>query len=326
MNTFTFRSIRAVLAALLCTAAAFTTFAPAAQAQVDTTWAPVGAVWTYGDYDFISGYRSFNSTTRSVKDTVVQGKHCHKIVGDGVSLDPYHQLNSLPVPFVYTYKENGRVYVWNAPTQAFRLMFDFNTPAGNSYSVSWDTTAHIVHAIDSVMIDSHTGGKIIMTTNALYYGNTPPPFTGGHTGKCHENLGDLWSGYANVFGSHPVQFIIPACNEAYQLFCYTDPIHGTYHGDTQTWDNSSCVVATESTSENVAIQSIFPNPAANRVTLTLPSSSQTVRIYDAQGRLVATRTTNDTILEIDVTAWANGLYTATLAGSRAATRFVVLHE
>jgi len=56
---------------------------------------------------------------------------------------------------------------------------------------------------------------------------------------------------------------------------------------------------------------MWPNPADNQLTVTLPSSTQTadVQIFDAQGRVVANTLVTNSTQNIDVTAFEAGLYT-----------------
>jgi hypothetical protein len=62
---------------------------------------------------------------------------------------------------------------------------------------------------------------------------------------------------------------------------------------------------------NAANFGMWPNPANNELTISLPSSTQTadVQIFDAQGRMVANTLVNTSVQSIDVTAFEAGLYT-----------------
>jgi Secretion system C-terminal sorting domain len=83
---------------------------------------------------------------------------------------------------------------------------------------------------------------------------------------------------------------------------------GLYYIDDVQLIESTGVYTEEVNAANIGM---WPNPANNQLTITLPSSTQTadVQIFDAQGRMVANTLVTTSVQNIDVTAFEAGLYT-----------------
>jgi hypothetical protein len=83
---------------------------------------------------------------------------------------------------------------------------------------------------------------------------------------------------------------------------------GLYYIDDVQLIESTGVYTEEVLAANIGM---WPNPANNQLTITLPSSTQTadVQIFDAQGRVVANTLVTASSQNIDVTAFEAGLYT-----------------
>jgi hypothetical protein len=83
---------------------------------------------------------------------------------------------------------------------------------------------------------------------------------------------------------------------------------GLYYIDNVQLIESTGVYTEEVLAANIGM---WPNPANNQLTITLPSSTQTadVQIFDAQGRVVANTLVTTSAQNIDVTAFEAGLYT-----------------
>jgi hypothetical protein len=83
---------------------------------------------------------------------------------------------------------------------------------------------------------------------------------------------------------------------------------GLYYIDNVQLIESTGVYTEEVLAANIGM---WPNPANNQLTITLPSSTQTadVQIFDAQGRVVANTLVTTSAQNIDVTAFEVGIYT-----------------
>ena len=83
---------------------------------------------------------------------------------------------------------------------------------------------------------------------------------------------------------------------------------GLYYIDNVQLIESTGVYTEEVLAANIGM---WPNPANNQLTITLPSSTQTadVQIFDAQGRVVANTLVTTSAQNIDVTAFEAGIYT-----------------
>ena len=53
---------------------------------------------------------------------------------------------------------------------------------------------------------------------------------------------------------------------------------------------------------------VYPNPTADIITIKSESTITAIQVYDAQGRLLITKMTNDNLQTIDLSSYATGIY------------------
>ncbi len=53
---------------------------------------------------------------------------------------------------------------------------------------------------------------------------------------------------------------------------------------------------------------IYPNPAVNEVTITADNKIKSIQLYDAQGRIILTRLTDDLASKLEVSSYSKGIY------------------
>jgi Secretion system C-terminal sorting domain len=68
-----------------------------------------------------------------------------------------------------------------------------------------------------------------------------------------------------------------------------------------------------------ALVKVYPNPAANVVSITADSAIQSIQLFDVQGRLLEALTVNDVAATLDIASRAKGIYFIKIATEKGAT-------
>lgn len=108
-----------------------------------TTFAPIGAKWSYSQY-FAWGPDSSLFTLTCTKDTTLLGHACSVL--DGTVLDCYFPHNGEEA---YTYVSGDSVFLFDQDQQNFDLLYAFNASPGES----WDIPRFIWNPLDTIHVE-----------------------------------------------------------------------------------------------------------------------------------------------------------------------------
>lgn len=123
-------------------------------------WAPVGATWWY-DQEQVSGPEDTYLRISSVKDTLVMGHPCRKLIKKSAWQNGASKLGVL-----FTYEDSGKVYQLNPKGTQFQLWFDFSVNVGDTVTVFpeagdvEDSLALRIDSVKNVMLNSTSRKKI----------------------------------------------------------------------------------------------------------------------------------------------------------------------
>jgi hypothetical protein len=252
----------------------FTTIATLISAQSE--WAPTGAKWYYFYFDsFISQY--FAYTDYIAGDTIIKGKSCKILKQDPLWINSRTCDFSTSNSGVFVYGEGNKAWFYSPARDSFRLLYDFDTPAGSMWSLDTcdgNSDLGILPYKLDVFVDStaieNIDGREILVQYVRYLKNGFPT---GASDKIFEGIGafrGLW-----VFGP----FI--------GLKCYESPSTGTIH-----FMNVPCDAVNSVKPEEIATKlsvRLFPNPAKETLNIGfLIPLVQPVEwsLYDGLGRLL----------------------------------------
>lgn len=274
--------------------------------NAQTEWAPVGAKWVNEAVRLEQGLY-FLISFESVKDTMVLGKNCKKILkivlchSNGI-VKPCNPEKELSVFFIYS--ENDKVYYSNG--DSFILMYDFSLKTGDTVSVyqqskyyedTFTLNCYTVIKTDSIQIN----GKILKRQSVLPIDSFDPndKYKFYHyAGYIIERIGNEFS----LFGT----FI--DATESWgppYLKCYSDSEisyqNPKYH---------NCY-GLEGVAENFKIDPIqlYPNPATDNINI-ISSIRQnlTMQVYNAVGQCVMQIELNNLTNNIDISSLTKGIY------------------
>lgn len=247
-------------------------------AIAQTEWAPVGAVWYY---DYHGGWGEYESyvTMTSTGDTTIQGISCRKLDFKGPGVGPQFEYNTT----YYTYESNDIVWLFDGSN--FRLLYDFNAEAGNSWeafspSAIWQCD----DSITNVVVDS-IGYETINGVNLKYLMvNTPEPEWGFNNCYSYDETKIL-----QKIGSLDFMFPQMTCGAdmpmVCQLRCYEDNQIGFYStgiADSCTYERGVGIKKIPY-DDNI---SVFPNPVIDNTFIELQdiSGNCTVKLMTPEGK------------------------------------------
>ncbi len=247
-------------------------------------WAPVGAEWYFRHTFFSFPEVTYNRLW--VDDEVLfEGKLCRVIRKERFSCN-YFEAN-MPL---YTYKEDGKVWVYNEYKQRFTLMYDFDAEEGDEYNLEpWsimhemdlehfvgDTVLRLqVDSVRNIMVQ---GQNLPIQYISSIVDNDPGGYFGEYTDVVAENIGS----FIQLFN-----WEAQLCDVEYDrtLRCYGTPATGLFQ-----FGNEDCFIVTaKEPGENLFSVQVSPNPSSGNVNLTIDGQANQllqIRIYDASGQLV----------------------------------------
>ena len=249
------------------------------------SWAPMGAIWYYNVVDpFGPGitYTRYEVTG----DTVIQDKNCSIITGD------MSVWESFPgnLDCIYTYEENGKVYIWDPFASQFCLMYDFSLVAGQSYQTSWN-------GCQSENTISATGTQTINGISLSTY-----TLAGSSTEFVHY-IGEMSSLFPYNFNyCDTIMYDGPFIQG---LRCYDDPVIGHY--ETGLAPYCDYVLGIENPEKETLIR-LSPNPGSNTLYIQTSLKDAKFELYDITGRQVMKRSINKVNTTINTSALLPGMY------------------
>jgi len=247
------------------------------------SWAPMGAVWYYNVVDpFGPGitYARYEVTG----DTIIQDKNCSLITGNAWAVFPGN------LSCIYTYEENGKVYVWDPFASQFCLMYDFSLAAGQSYQTSWN-------GCQSETTIWSTGNQMINGFNLSFY-----TLSDAGSAKYIHYIGGMSSMFPYNFNY--CDTIIYDGPFIQGLRCYDDPVIGHY--ETGLSPYCDYVVGIENPEKETLIK-LSPNPGSNILYIQTSLKDAKFELYDITGRQVMQRNINKTTT-VNISALHPGMY------------------
>ena len=120
-------------------------------------WAPVGATWWYDQDQAIWPSNVTYIKVSSVKDTMVLGQQCRKLIKKEIGPNRHLHLGVL-----FTFEDSGKVYYLTPTTSKFSLWMDFSADVGDTVTVFPEFVDHqdsLILRIDSIKPIS-VGGQV----------------------------------------------------------------------------------------------------------------------------------------------------------------------
>ncbi len=248
---------------LLLISAVLAVFQSAAQSA---EFAPVGAKWTYSNYQIYTPPISETPHVVTVEaKELYQGKLCSKLVNTGSI--------TTPEP-LYLYQQNDTVFFYCDVTQQFEMLYDFGAVVGESWTIYGLVTSYgydsLVVTVDALETRNVSGVdlKVQSITFPLH------PFEWNF---------EIVEGVGNLFFLAP-HFEVPD-NTPHNLRCYSDAQYDLHFVE------FACDTTFSISSKEPVLASIYlsPNPASAAVTLRLPEhmgfvENLTVELFDAFGK------------------------------------------
>lgn len=279
-------------------------------------WCPSGAQWNYswmsmGD----EGYKHYYYT----KDTTVENRNCHVIESTLYSSQHgppnFHLYDTTQGANLYTYSSGDTVYFFHPIFSKWLPVHFFSAQVGDTLVVpnyalhsNADTTVYIV-------VDS-TGNMSVDTFTARYYCfhvvDTVQwcPFSG----KVVERIG--------ILDNDMIPFWHCVTDDYYYAFCsYTDSSLALYPS------GAVCRFFTgiELLNTEHSRFSIYPNPASNSFTVSVPESliAEQLTITDITGKKIAAVQLQTSNSKLETTLWSAGIYFVRVAN--ATQKLIVQH-
>ena len=258
----------------------------------DEYWAPVGATWYY---EIVYPFSSKVSYIKyeSVGTTFILNKECKIITATEGETAYGHLVGNSDT--VYTYENNGKIFVFDPNNNDFSLIYDFSADSGTTWNTTWDTCnfERSILEVDSINVNgnylkllSHGGYKIIERI-----GGERTLFHGLGIVDC--NIPDTI-----IYEEPFVQ----------RLRCYEDNVIGFY----ETGISPTCdfVLGIESINQIDDQLTIFPIPAKDKIFIKgLPNKDRTrIVISSLSGVNLINTSIRSEVATIDITSLEQGIY------------------
>lgn len=278
-------------------------------------FAPTGATWHYSAFPVGPGpYQEYFIKFEVTGDTTINGQTCSIIHKD----EKVQCLNRPDDEFVYI--SNDTVFVFDPAFSQFRMLYDFNANAGDSweimvvganYATDVDTNIITVDSTDFVSIN----GQNLKRQYVTYLYNNDGIYW-EYNSTIIERIGDT----KYMFNYYTDNLSFCDINHSGGLRCYEDSVVGFY----ETGIADSCEYM-EPYSSLVEIEAsnftILPNPVHDILEIRMENETpERIRILDSQGRLLL----NTYEASISVSTFKSGVYLVQVLanGSWSQRRFV----
>lgn len=244
-------------------------------------FAPQGATWHYSEY-FVTAtpYSEYFMKFEVTGDTVIAGQNCSIIHKNG-KLFCYSRPDD-----EYVYSSNDTVFVFDPHFLDFRVLYDFNANAGDSWEMivfggdsatDIDTNIVLVDSTDFIQVSGQNLKRLHVT---YYFDNEGTDFS--YSSTIVERFGDL----KYMFNYHTDFLEVCDYNLSGGLRCYEDSLIGLY----ETGIADSCEYVEPSVGLPEAHQNrltIFPNPTSDLIEIDLANRNlEQVLLLDMNGRIV----------------------------------------
>lgn len=256
--------------------------------NAQSTWAPLGAKWTYGiGYAFQAGI-NYNEWVVT-GDTLIEGQACSIISRSG------EEVVGDYADMIFTYEVDGVVY-WRVDG-AFSVLYDFNKNEGETYTLNLGECDLTVN-VDSTDFETING----MELKVQYVSADPPTY---YVGKIMEHIGHLTRPTPDTLeiclGS-PIDF-----NYYTRLRCYEDPIFGSHVFSPAVDCNAVALSVNEI--ENPFNVSLYPNPSQSALNIKCDFIQEIqFKVYNSLGQKVKTGLLNAAFNTIQVGNFKPGIY------------------
>ena len=288
----------------------------------------------------------YNVNDTSVSDTVTPGPEGENVVWDfsildSAFMDTLSYVNAADIPQSEDYTEatiaritsadttffnvstdemillgmltGGYEIIYDDPLTTMRYPFTYNscyTDTGHfSLTIAYDTTVNGVH-IDSVNIDRRT----ISTDSCLAYGQLILPnetFDNVLMNKNNSVIHDSISihtdmpGWMNVRDTTYKRIAFAVYKKAYGNSLLTLYLNDDGTINTAVYKYGE---ATYASNVNLIDIKLYPNPAHNNITVTVPEANSDVSIINANGQVVFSKEFNSNKFDVDITSLPAGNY------------------
>jgi len=252
-------------------------------------WAPIGSTWYYSEgFSFWNEYDEDYIKFESVKDTIIDGKNCRKIVKHGKVA-----CNDRPM-IEYMYSENQKVFFFDPNFNDFQVLYDFNAEPLDKWSIlvkdephrNTDTLNIIVDSTNTININEVNLKQLFVTYQFIYdYFNEGNIDTLHYNSRIIEKIGDIFY----LFNYYPSWSFVCDANFSKGLRCYEDTLIGLY----ETGLADSCDYRHQFTddinefNQQKLLLKLYPNPTTRYVSILLEnddSNIERIQMYDLTGR------------------------------------------
>ena len=247
--------------------------------SAQTTFAPLGAHWTYtyAVDNLIDPFPPVYSayTLAVTGDSLIGGRLCSTI--EGTSLACHTQQG-------FTYQSADSVFYWDEVANSFSLLYRWDATTGESWQIhstgqgGTDTLTYTVQATGTVLIN----GQLLRTLEVTLWDQMALSFT---SGRLIEGVGD--TGYLFPWYTALCDGFLMG-----PLLCYEDGVLGLYLNPPAT----SCTIGTGIPEPSAnGIPNNLPTlvDAGSPITLRVPASTN-VEVIDAAGRVIGSLRTSST--------------------------------
>lgn len=261
-------------------------------------FAPVGAKWYYTEKYYMSGDIGY-LYAESVKDTIVNGKECRKIINGIINCAFESGIN-------YVYQEDSIAYFFNKKTDSFQILHNFKAKKGDT----WETVFYVMDELDTLKatVDSaytvNINGYELIRQIIKYSRRDENPLDNWYYfAEVTERIGDSYF----LFNLYSTSFVCDG-NWSEGLRCYEDPEFGFY----STGIAESCTF----TYEYVGINNhhsdnevnIYPNPTPNWIDIECNTKGKSiVFLLDLYGKCLRKFEVYGNA-RLDMTGYSKGFY------------------
>ena len=256
--------------------------------------------WTYWDLALTEPVY-YPHSFALYEDTVLQGMTFRKSDFPMTAVN-YHDVE------VLLYEDSTGMYYWDNILQEPRVLYDYTAGPGDIYTVyplMGDTMYQIRVSVDSVrieIIDSQPLHVFYVTTSSVSHQDPPLFWTfdinGAHHARIIEHIGATGFLLPMETAFHD-QYFVSLCEYVNEKLFYKP---------TDTIDCQEPYVYDIPEHEQPMVQ-LYPNPAANSITISGVAAITRVAAYNAQGQLMTVASMQgQTSYGMDVSQWPKGLY------------------
>ncbi|MFP5471140.1 MAG: hypothetical protein ACLGGV_06055 [Bacteroidia bacterium] len=206
-------------------------------------FAPVGAIWRFfvQDWDFFGEPIYYYSTIQSLKDTVIDGKDCHKLNND----------------MIFYQNTGDSIFRYTGGT-SFSLLYDFSAEAGDTFFCEYCNT--------DVKVESVTTQNTFGASRKVF------KYTSIDNTVCNWDNDDVVEGVGSTIGLFSPNPALADWVPIYGLSCYEDLLVG----GSFKFNNDPCIVNVElSSAQNF---SIYPTLFDNKIYIENNSNKENLEV------------------------------------------------